>query len=211
MSDTTHTTNANVPYTKCSLKISDNQKAKIKRAMNAKKPVTIRITETGDDILALTNTQINKINKAFEKNTGVDITLSKKQIKYNLKIEGGFLGMLAGLAASFLPKLASVILPALGVGAAQELAATAVKKIVGNGQSPPFHNGLYLKKGGCICKIEHDGHGIYLDPNISGSGLKSYGDGFYLRDDSGVRKIVGNGLLDNIPIIGPLLHSLFGI
>ena len=203
MSDTTRKTNANVPYTNCSLKISDNQKAKIKRAMNAKKPVTIRITETGDDILALTNTQINKINKAFEKNTGVDITLSKKQIKYNLKIEGGFLGMLAGLAASFLPKLASIILPALGVGAAQELAATAVKKIVGNG--------LYLKKGGCICKIEHDGHGIYLDPNISGSGLKSYGDGFYLRDDSGVRKIVGNGLLDNIPIIGPLLHSLFGI
>ena len=120
--------------------------------------------------------------------------------------------MLAGLAASFLPKIASVLLPALGVGAAQELAATAVKKIVGNGQqSPSSGNGLYIKKGGCICKIETDGKGIYLDSAIKGSGLKHYRNGFYLRNENGVQKIEGSGFFDSIPIIGPILHSLFNI
>ena len=105
-------------YEKVKLKISDNQKEKIQLALKNNEKVTIRITETGEDILALTKGQINKIKKAFEMNKGVNITLSKQQIKYNLKIEGGFLGMLAGLAASFLPKIASVLLPALGVRAA---------------------------------------------------------------------------------------------
>jgi hypothetical protein len=190
-------------YFETKLNISDNQKDKIRRALNAKEPVTIRITETGDDILALTQTQINKINRALSNKKAVNITLSKAQIKYNLKIQGGFLGMLAGLAARFLPQIASTLLPALGVGAAQELAATAVKKIVGNGT---IGDGLYLKRGDCTCKIETDGHGIFLDPT-RGSGLKLYGDGLYLSREGKIYD--GSGFLGNLVKNIPLLNLLF--
>ena len=62
------------------------------------------------------------------------IKMSKRQMAYNMKIEGGFLPMLAGL----IPFLTGTVLPALEVGALSELARTGVQKIIGNG--------LYLKK-----------------------------------------------------------------
>ena len=42
-----------------------------------------------------------------------------------------------------------------------------------------MENGLYLKKGGCVCKVETDGKGLYLDP-VDGSGLSLFGDGLYI-------------------------------
>jgi hypothetical protein len=103
---------------------------------------------------------------------------------------------------TLLPTIAKVLLPALGVGAAQELAATAVRKITGNG--------LYLKKGGYICRIETDGRGIYLDSQVKGSGLKSYGDGLYLRRENGVERVTnGSGLLSNLTQNIPFLNLLF--
>ena len=41
--------------------------------------------------------------------------MSSRQLKHNTKVEGGFLGLLAGLAARALPMLAKTVLPALGV------------------------------------------------------------------------------------------------
>ena len=38
--------------------------------------------------------------------------MSSKQLKHNTKIEGDFLGLLAGLAARALPMIAKTILPA---------------------------------------------------------------------------------------------------
>ena len=43
--------------------------------------------------------------------------MTSKQLKHNTKIEGGFLGLLAGLAAKAIPMLAKTVIPALGVGA----------------------------------------------------------------------------------------------
>ena len=97
-------------YEKVKLNISDNQKEKIQHAMKNKIPVTIRINEEGNDVLALSKRQINKLQKAFNQNKGVDITLGVKQIKYNMKIEGGFLARLAGM---ILPALKTII-PAIG-------------------------------------------------------------------------------------------------
>ena len=68
--------------------------------------------------------------------------MSKKQLKHNLKVEGGFLGLLAGLAARALPMIAKTVLPVLGVGALSGLASTGVSKAMGLG--------LYLKKGGLV-------------------------------------------------------------
>ena len=127
--------------------------------------------------------------------------MSLKQLKHNMKVEGGFLGLLAGLAARALPMLAKTVLPALGVGALSGLASTGVQKAMGSG--------LYLKKGGLVSQVETDGQGLYLKP-YKGKGLKSYGDGLYLKQ--GGKLYDGKGLLlgpnspfVNIPILGAIL------
>ena len=98
--------------------------------------------------------------------------MSSSQLKHNRKIEGGFLGLLAGLAARALPMIAKTVLPALGVGALSGLASSGVQKAMGSG--------LYLKKGGLVSQVETDGQGLYLKP-YKGKGLQSYGDGLYLN------------------------------
>jgi len=66
-----------------------------------------------------------------------------------MKTEGGFLSLLPGLASRAIPLIAKTVLPALGVGALSSLASTGVQKLVGDG--------LYIKKGGCVCEVETDG------------------------------------------------------
>ena len=78
--------------------------------------------------------------------------MSRRQLAYNAKKEGGFLPMLAGLI-SF---LTGTVLRALGVGALSELESTSVQKLIGNG--------LYLKKRGRLCQIETGGIGLYIGP-----------------------------------------------
>ena len=158
----------------------------------------------GEDVLAVTQRQLNNMTKAFQNRKGVRITLSPTQLKYNLTMEGGFLGMLAGLAARALPFLATAaktILPHLGIGALTGVANAGVQKLMGQG--------LYLKKGGCVCRVETDGKGLYLDP-VNGSGLRLFGDGLYLKQ--GNKFMDGKGLIlgpnspfKNIPILGMLL------
>ena len=75
-----------------------------------------------------------------------------------MKIEDGFLPALVGL----IPFLTGTVLPTLGVGALSGLASTGVQKLIGNG--------LYLKKGSGVCRIETDGEGLYLGP-ASGKGF----------------------------------------
>ena len=127
--------------------------------------------------------------------------MTLKQLKHNTKIEGGFLGLLAALAARALPMIAKTVLPALGVGALSGLASLGVQKVMGSG--------LYLKKGRCVCRVETDGQGLYLKP-YKGKGLQSYGDGLYLKQ--GGKLYNGKGLLlgsnspfANIPILGAIL------
>ena len=123
--------------------------------------------------------------------------MSKTQLAHNSKIEGGFLPALAGL----IPFLTGTVLPALGVGALSELASSGVQKLIGNG--------LYLKNGGCVCRIETDGKGLYVGP-VSGKGLENVGNDLYLMKQGGL--YVGRGLIlgpnspfKNIPILGMIL------
>ena len=155
----------------------------------------------GNDILAVTNSQAKKLAKAHENGKGITIRMTLKQLKHNTKIEGGFLGLLAGLAARALPMIAKTVLPALGAGALSGLASSGVQKAMGSG--------LYLKKGGLVSQVETDGHGLYLKP-YEGKGLQSYGDGLYLKrggklyDGKGL--LLGpNSLFANIPILGAIL------
>ena len=181
-------------YVKVKVNISEGQKQKLQTALQVGGPVSIRLGHEdlhGEDVLALTNSQVNKMRKAYEGRKGVTIKMSKTQLSHNMKVEGGFIGMLASLAARALPMLAKTVLPALGVGALTGLASSGVQKVMGQG--------LYLKKGGCVCQVETVGKGLYLGP-VSGSGFAAVGDGLYLKD--------GKGLLSMIPIVGPFLESI---
>ena len=191
-------------YTKVKVNISEGQKQKLQAALHAVGPVSIRLKHedlNGSDILALTQSQINKLTKAYTSNKGVTLRMSKSQVKYNMTIEGGFLGALASIAMRAVPTIAKTVLPALGLGALSGLASSGVQKVVGNG--------LYLKKGGCVCQLETDGKGLYLGP-VSGSSFNTVGDGLYLN--KGGQLFDGEGLLlgpdspfKNIPFLGWIL------
>jgi len=130
----------------------------------------------GSDVLALTNSQVNRMTKAYRDGKGITIKMSKRQVVHNMKIEEGFLGLLAGLAAKALPFLAKTVLPTLATGAlsgvGSPLAQKATNKAMGNG--------LHLKKGSNIARVEMDGQGLYLKP-FKRSGLGMVGDGLYLK------------------------------
>jgi len=183
-------------YTNVNVNISDSQKAKLKKALAAGQELSLRLSHAdlgGDDVIAVTQSQFNRLKKAYEVGKGITIKMSKTQIAHNMKVEGGFLQLLASLA--------SKLLPALGVGALSGLASTGVQNLVGNG--------LYIKKGGCVCEVETDGKRLLLEP-VSGRTFLKLGDGLYLRKEGKVYD--GRGLLlgpnspfKNIPILGMLL------
>ena len=188
-------------YINVKVNITEGQKKKLQHAIKENcSAVSIRLGHEnlkGNDILAVTESQA----KAHENGKGTIIRISSEQLKHNAKVEGGFLGLLAGLAARALPMLTKTVLPALGVGALSGLASTGVQKAMGSG--------LYLKKGGLVIQVETDGHGLYLKP-YKGKGLESYGDGLYLKQ--GEKLYDGKGLLlgpnspfANIPILGAIL------
>ena len=190
-------------YVNVKVNISEGQKEKLQHAIKANcSAVSIRLGHEdllGNDILAVTNSQAKKVAKAHQNGKGITIKMTSKQLKHNTKIEGGFLGLLAGLVARALPMIARTVLPALGVGTLSGLASSGVQKA----------SGLYLKKVGCVSQVETDGQGLYLKP-YKGKGLQSYGDGLYLKQ--GGKLYDGKGLLHgpnspfaNIPILGAIL------
>ena len=187
-------------YTPHGLKISDNQKEKIKLAIKNNEAVTIRVEDIGDDILALTTTQINKINRAFEEGKGVNIKLSKQQLNHNKDhVTGGFIGLLARAALPFAAKVLPQVGKHLALGSLAGVATNLVNKVLGKG--------LYLKRGGCVCKIKDDrGEGLYLKPMRTNE-LDNYGDGLYLKNDNGI--IEGSGIIGEITKDIPLLNILF--
>ena len=92
-------------YVKIGLNLSQFQKEKIKQAFQNKIGLTLTFNNhqlQGSDFLGLTKTQVNKINDAKAKGSGVTLKLSKLQISK----QSGFIGtLLAGLAGSLLPSL----------------------------------------------------------------------------------------------------------
>ena len=129
---------------------------------------------------------------AYEEKKGMTVKMSKAQLPNNMKMEGGFLPALAGL----IPFITGTILPALGVGALSGLAGTGVQKLIGNG--------LYLKKGSGVCRIETDVEGPDLGL-VNGDGFKTVGSGLYLMKQGGLydgrRLILGpNSSFKNISI-----------
>ena len=127
-------------YINVKVNISEGQKEKLQHAVKAScSAVSIHLGHEdiqGNDILAVTSSQAKKLAKAHENGKGITIRMSSSQLKHNKKIEGGFLGLLAGLAARALPMVARTVLPALGVFWALRISLIRSTKSNGVGSLP---------------------------------------------------------------------------
>ena len=196
-------------YQNVKLHISKGQTDKIKKAIQEQSDVSIRLSHSdleGEHILAVTQSQLNKIAKAYEKGTGVTLKLSKKQLAYNAKVEGGFIGALLPLLGMLGSTLATRVVPALATGLLAGVGSSAgsamVDKIAGRGV-------VYAKKNGKEMKMEAAGSGLFLRPWVNNNSMS--GDGLYIKSGKGYES-VGAGLLlgpnspfANIPFLNLIL------
>ena len=187
-------------YTPINVNVIADQRDKLKNAITHHKAASIKLDVQdigggGVHTLLLTRGQIARIERSrLVGKRHVTVRFSKRQVQANVQHQGGFLGMLAGLAARALPSL-------LG-GLATGLASGVVKRVVGG-------DGLYLHKSGHCVKIEPvKGNGLYLTPHRGLDGV--HGDGLYLKRGSTIQD--GSGLIlgpnspfKNIPILNLLL------
>ena len=192
-------------YVNVKVNISEGQKEKLQHVIKAScSAVSIRLGHEdleGSDILAVTNSQAKKLAKAHENGKGIMIRMTSKQLKHNTKIEGGFLGLFGRISRESFTDDSENRFTGVTCCALSGLASSGVQKAM--------ESGLYLKKGGCVCQVETDGHGLYLKP-YKGKGLHSYGDGLYLKQGGklydGKRLLLGpNSPFANIPILGAIL------
>ena len=179
-------------YQKVKLHISKGQTDKIKKAIQEQSDVSIRLSHSdleGEHILAVTQSQLNKIAKGYEKGTGVTLKLSKKQLVYNAKVEGGFIGALLPLLGMLGSILATRVVPALATGLLAGVGSSAgsamVDKIAGRGV-------VYAKTNGKGMKMEAAGSGLFLRPWVNNNSMS--GDGLYIKSGKGYES-VGAGLL----------------
>ena len=86
-------------YTNVKVRISEGKKDKLKKAFDSNyEPITIRLTFSdvhGEDVIAIIKSQLDRLVKAYEAKKGMAIKMSKTQLAYSVKIEGGFLPMLS--------------------------------------------------------------------------------------------------------------------
>ena len=182
-------------YTPTKVVVPERTHEKLKEAVSRGGPTSIRIElhsdQTPDQTLLLTPGQLTKLERAdLIGKRYITIRMSRKQMQANIKHEGGFLGMLAGLAAR--------VLPTLLTGLASGLVSGAVERAVGG-------DGLYYhKKGHCVRVDPVKGGGLYLSPHAQPEGY-----GLYLKHN---HTIYGQGILfgkdspfKNIPILGLFL------
>ena len=130
-------------YIEYGVNLSHNQKMNLATAINNKNPLTPRIKHTnltGNDELMLTKTQIGEIRKSLANGTGVDIKISKTQIRKVAKHGGNLLSSLAILGARALPyavKGLSKDVPALATGDVTALGSLGIDKIFDKGINIP--------------------------------------------------------------------------
>ena len=131
-------------YLEYGVSLSEGQKENLVKAIKTNSELTLRLKNnqlSGRDELMLTKTQLNKIKKAILKKTGVDIKISKTQIRKSVRKGGSLFSSLALLGAKVLPyatKAASKALPALATGAVSALGSLGIDKMFGKGMTGGF-------------------------------------------------------------------------
>ena len=116
--------------------LSKGQKSKLGRAFKANSALTLRLSAkqtSGNDELMLTANQIKRITKAAALGKGVEIKISKTQIRKVMKQGGSLFSAIIPLARSLAPTLAKTLGRSALAGLASEGASQVVKKISGKG------------------------------------------------------------------------------
>ena len=116
--------------------LSKGQKSKLGRAFKANSALTLRLSAkqtSGNDELMLTANQIKRITKAAALGKGVEIKISKTQIRKVMKQGGSLFSAIIPLARSLAPTLAKTLGLSALAGLASEGASQVVKKISGKG------------------------------------------------------------------------------
>ena len=126
-------------YIKYAVNLSAGQKETLAKALSNKSAITIRLTNsdlTGSDELMLTKTQLKRIKKAMNNGTGVDLKISKTQIRHLVQEDGSLWSSLLTLGTKAHPyatKPVTKVAPALDTGALQALGSLGIDKLFGNG------------------------------------------------------------------------------
>ena len=120
--------------------LSEGQKKKLGKAFKANCAITLRLSgnqTSGSDELMLTANQKKRIAKAAALGKGVEIKISKTQIRKVMKQGGSLFSAIIPLARSLTASLAPTLAKTLGLsalaGLASEGASQVVKKISGKG------------------------------------------------------------------------------
>ena len=116
--------------------LSKGQKSKLGKAFKANSALSLRLSAkqtSGNDELMLTANQIKRITKAAALRKGVEIKISKSQIRKVMKQGGSLFSAIIPLARSLTPTLAKTLGLSALAGLASEGATQVVKKISGKG------------------------------------------------------------------------------
>ena len=114
------------------VKLSENQKKNISDAYRKKETIVIRLTNDslrGDDTLKVPATVKKRLEKNRKENKGMDIKLSKTNIRK--QVGGSILTSALALGRAFGPTIAKTLGLAALAGAASQGASQVVKKISG--------------------------------------------------------------------------------
>ena len=156
-------------YVQYKVNVSENQVDAMKDAIRLKKGVTLCFPKggiRGVHVLLLTPAQSNRV-----RGKRIQIRLSAKQVARNVSYTGGFIGMLASLAARDIPLVAHA-LPTILLGLTTGLLSGGINKAIsGKGVG----DGLYLHKHDKCYRVQKmKSDGPYLAPHprfVEGNGL----------------------------------------
>ena len=116
------------------IKLSDNQKTNLSKAYHKRETIVLRLTKdalNGRDTLYVPVTTVKRLEKNRTMNKGMDIKLSKTNIRK--QVGGSLLTSILTLGKAFGPTLAKTLGLSALAGAASEGASQIVKKISGKG------------------------------------------------------------------------------
>ena len=160
-------------YVQYKVNVSENQVDTLKDAIRLKKGVTLCFPKggiRGDHVLLLTPAQINRLDNAQVQRKRQQIRLSARQVARNVSYTGGFIGMLASLAARAIPLVAHA-LPTILSGLTTGLLSGGINKAI----SGEGGDGLDLHKHDKCYRVQKvKGNGLYLSPHpgfVEGDGL----------------------------------------
>ena len=182
-------------YSGINVHVPEKFHEKIKAAVTQDRALGVKINLHNEPNASIwvTPGQLLKIQKGvISGKKSLTIRMSRRQVKDNLKREGGFLSALLSLATKALPTILT--------GLAGGVLSGAVEKAIKGG------DGLFLgKRGYGTARVNFEGEGITLTP-VEAENL----NGIYLKHDGQIYR--GKGILlgpdspfKDIPILGLLL------